>query len=88
MSLKPYPNATDPRALEQITRLRREDSSIIANLMQRLATLEAGGGGGGGGGATTLNDLTDVVISSPASGQVLLYDGSQWENDYYTSYFP
>ncbi len=29
------------------------------------------GGGGGGGGAVTLEDLTDVEISSPAVGQVL-----------------
>jgi hypothetical protein len=34
-----------------------------------------------GAGATDLDDLTDVVITSPASGDVLIYNGSQWEND-------
>lgn len=38
------------------------------------------GKGGGGGGASTLNDLTDVTLTSPASGQVLKYNGSEWVN--------
>lgn len=38
------------------------------------------GGSGGGGGATTLNDLTDVTITSPADNALLSYDSgsSQW----------
>jgi hypothetical protein len=36
--------------------------------------------GGAGGGASALNDLTDVVITSPSSGQVVKYDGSNWVN--------
>jgi cytoskeletal protein CcmA (bactofilin family) len=39
-------------------------------------------GSGGGGGATSLNDLTDVTLTSPAAGETLVYDGSQWVNDY------
>lgn len=35
----------------------------------------AGGGGGG-----TLNDLTDVVISSPSANQALVYNGATWTN--------
>ena len=35
-------------------------------------------GGGGGGGATTLADLTDTNISSPATGAVLKWNGTQW----------
>lgn len=35
---------------------------------------------GGGGGASSLDDLSDVTISTPSSGQVLKYDGSKWEN--------
>jgi hypothetical protein len=35
----------------------------------------------GGGGATSLDDLTDVTIASPSSGQVLKYNGSAWVND-------
>ena len=32
-----------------------------------------------GGGAETLNDLTDVTISSPTVGDVLKYNGAIWE---------
>ena len=32
-----------------------------------------------GGGAETLNDLTDVTISSPTVGDVLKYNGATWE---------
>jgi hypothetical protein len=38
-------------------------------------------GGGGGGGASDLDDLTDVVIVSPSTGQVLKYNGTSWVND-------
>jgi hypothetical protein len=38
------------------------------------------GGGGGGGGATTLDDLTDVTITSATNGQVLKYNGTAWVN--------
>lgn len=31
--------------------------------------------------ALSLDDLTDVAISSPTSGQVLKYNGSNWENN-------
>jgi len=36
--------------------------------------------GSGGATATNLDGLTDVTISSPTSGQVLSYNGSQWVN--------
>ena len=36
--------------------------------------------GSGGGGASDLDDLTDVTITSPASGDVIRYDGAVWEN--------
>lgn len=39
------------------------------------------GGGGGGGGASAINDLVDVSIVSPSSGQVLKYNGTAWVND-------
>lgn len=39
-------------------------------------------GGGGGGGSSTLAGLTDVDISNPADGQVLVYDATagKWVN--------
>jgi len=45
-------------------------------------TISTSGSGGGGGGASSLNDLTDVTLTSPAAGEALVYDGSQWINDY------
>jgi hypothetical protein len=32
------------------------------------------------GGSGALNDLTDVVVSSPTSGQVVAHDGTDWDN--------
>ena len=47
-----------------------------------ISALGQNSSGGGGGGATTLADLLDVSISSPANGQLLVYDSSlsQWKN--------
>lgn len=43
---------------------------------ERIDTLNGGGGGGGG----TLDGLTDVTITTPATGDVLVYNGSTWVN--------
>lgn len=43
---------------------------------ERIDTLSSGGGGGGG----TLDSLTDVTITSPATGDVLVYNGTNWVN--------
>jgi hypothetical protein len=43
------------------------------------------GGGGGGGGAEVLNDLTDVVITSPDNNELLIYNGTSWVNQAGTS---
>lgn len=37
-------------------------------------------GAGGGGGASSLNDLSDVAVSSPAQGQYLRRGASEWGN--------
>ena len=34
-----------------------------------------------GSGVSALNDLTDVIISSPSTGQVVKYNGTNWVND-------
>lgn len=39
------------------------------------------GGPGGAGGPTNLDALTDVILTSPSSGQVLKYNGTAWVND-------
>ena len=36
---------------------------------------------GTGGGASALDDLTDVVLTTPAQGQVLKFNGTNWIND-------
>ncbi len=37
-------------------------------------------GSGSGGGATTIDELSDVTITSPSVGQVLKYNGTAWVN--------
>jgi hypothetical protein len=40
----------------------------------------AGGSSGGGAVAQTLNDLSDVIITTPSNYQALVYDGGNWIN--------
>lgn len=44
----------------------------------RINGVTVGPLGTGGGGAEYLDELTDVVITSAASGELLLYNGSNW----------
>ncbi len=53
------------------------DYQIIAGGLFRSIV---GGGGGGGGGATTLAGLSDVSITSPTYGDLLMYDTTVWNN--------
>jgi len=41
----------------------------------------AGSSGGGGVATTNLNDLADVNITSPSTGQALVYNAGLWENN-------
>jgi hypothetical protein len=34
----------------------------------------------GNGSTLSLNDLSDVTITTPTSNEVLKYDGSEWKN--------
>ena len=36
---------------------------------------------GGGGGASDLDDLQDVTLTNPTTGQALVFDGTKWVND-------
>lgn len=45
----------------------------------------AGSSGGGGAAVTNLNDLGDVVITSPTNGQALIYNTGNWVNGNPTS---
>lgn len=49
---------------------------IPAGLFRSTGT----GGGGGGGAANSLDDLTDVTLTSVSSGDLLVYTGADWEN--------
>jgi molybdopterin-biosynthesis enzyme MoeA-like protein len=59
--------------------------NVIKSILRRLASLEKRPTGsvtvtGGGGG--TLDDLTDVTITTPSDGEVLTYDNvtGEWVN--------
>lgn len=58
-------------------KMRRENGELVI----REATAYAAGSGGPGG-ATTLDQLTDVTLTSPAAGQTLQYNAGtgQWIN--------
>lgn len=60
------------------------DNTIHSNpsavFHSRFSGFLLSGGGGGGTGATTLSGLTDVTLASPATGQVLTYNGTNWVN--------
>lgn len=51
--------------------------SLIPNAIDETITLNVTGGGGG---ASALNDLTDVISTSPQVGDALIYDGVNWVN--------
>lgn len=51
------------------------DSSMKACVAGSWLALSGGGGGGG-----ALDDLTDVVITTPALNQALVYNGGAWVN--------
>lgn len=64
-------------------------SKVGGGTINRCVRFDAGGllsaaaadcGSGGGGGATVLDDLTDVVITTPATGATLKYNGAAWIN--------
>ena len=47
---------------------------------QKFISALGQGSGGGGGGATTLAQLTDVLLTSLATGDLLKYNGTHWVN--------
>jgi hypothetical protein len=58
-----------------------------ANAVDIIALLTLDGGtswfgihSGTGGGASELDDLTDVTITSPTTGDMLRYNGTAWVN--------
>lgn len=58
------------------------DWCLCINATDGWIRIDVTSGGGGGGGATVLNDLLDVDINTPQTGDTLLYNATsgQWEN--------
>lgn len=77
MSMSPQEQQEFETLKRTVAQLQRvEDVAFIANLKRRVV-----------GDALTdaiallgLNDLGDVIISSPTNGQVLKYNGTAWVN--------
>ena len=59
----------------QAIKMRRENGELV--IREAAATA---GGSGGGGGSDTLAGLSDVQLTSPASGNALQYNGTKWVN--------
>ena len=59
------------------------DWVLCINAAEGWTRIDTMSSGGGGGGAGSLDALTDVTITAPANGEILVYDDStgQWENE-------
>jgi hypothetical protein len=68
-------NVVADSATDTLTLIAGTNVTITTNATTDAITINAAGGG-----ASTLNDLSDVVISAPTTNQVLKYDGSNWVN--------
>jgi hypothetical protein len=55
-------------------------ANITTTYDDAAGTLTLSATGGGGGGASNLDDLGDVVIAGPLSGQVVRHTGTGWAN--------
>ncbi len=70
-------NVVADSATDTLTLVAGSNVTITTNATNDTITISAAGAAG----ATTLDGLTDVVITSPSLNQVLKYNGSQWVND-------
>ena len=73
--------------IEVVPNVLAGDGITISNIEAKFDFWSRGGvsalglgGQGGGGGATTLNELDDVTITSPANGESLVYQNGMWVN--------
>jgi hypothetical protein len=64
---------------DTLTLAAGENVTITTDPATDTITISAAGGPGGGG-ASSLDDLTDVAVDSPATGQTLRYNGTQFVN--------
>lgn len=87
-----YPNRriiNDGYVTKQVTVARDEgvvtqegDSFTAENMNDLEERIYNATRGGGGGGASSLEDLSDVAITTPTDGQALIYDSTaqKWKN--------
>lgn len=68
---------TDERVDDRVANLLQPGANITLtyNDVANTLTIDAAGGG-----ASALNDLTDVTIGTPTTGEVLRYDGAVWRD--------
>ena len=59
-----------------VTTINFAGAGVTATFSSGTLTVTIPGGGGGG----NLDSLTDVVITTPSTGQLLRYDGTNWVN--------
>lgn len=57
-------------------------TNLIAAINEVKVTADAAGGG-----ASALDDLTDVIITTPATGHIVRHNGTNWVNALGTTYF-
>lgn len=74
--------ATEMKSLRTLINGNAADLSALntvnkTNLVSAINEVAAASGAA----PATLTDLTDVMITTPASGQALIWDGTQWVND-------
>lgn len=70
-------NVVADSAADTLTLVAGSNVTITTNATNDTITISAASASG----ATTLDGLTDVVITAPSLNQVLKYNGSQWIND-------
>ena len=63
---------------DEVNNLLVAGSNITLTYNDVANSLTIDSAGGGGGGATALEDLTNVSTTSPSTGQVLKWAGSEW----------
>lgn len=70
---------TDP-SITEVTPTAGDLFFLVRGGVAYRARVDTMIGGDGSGGATVLTDLGDVTITTPASAQILHYDGAAWRN--------
>ena len=81
--------ATETKALRTLINGNQSDLSALntSDKTNLVAAINETLSLAGSGGATNLDELTDVVITTPATGHILRHNGTNWVNALGTTYF-